>query len=81
MPSSSHRLKGNHGSESKLLQFWTTIRLRIFVAAAAKQCGQSLSAFVREACWLRAQAVLDEKTQERLDRQATREETKHLRRQ
>jgi len=79
MRSSSHRLMGNHGSKSKLLQLWTTVRLRIFITAAAKQCGQSVSAFVREASWSRAQAVLDERTAQRLERQATREETQHLR--
>lgn len=77
MPSNSHRSKRLTGkTKSPLFQFWTTLRLRLFLRAAAATAGTDMSTFVREAVWARCVQTLDEKTQARIERAVKREEEK-----
>lgn len=72
--SRSKRLTGK--TKSPLFQFWTTLRFRMFLRAAADKVGTDMSTFVREAVWARCVQVLDEKTQARIERAVKQEEEK-----
>lgn len=77
MPANSHRSKRLTGkTKSPLFQFWTTLRLRMFLRAAADQAGTDMSTFVREAVWSRCLETLDDKTQARIERAVKQEEEK-----
>jgi hypothetical protein len=71
MTGRSKRLTG-HGA-SPLLQVWTTIRLRVFLRAAAFKAQISQSEFTRLALWERIQKTLTEAEQRRVENEATRE--------
>ena len=80
MQSSSSRSKRLTGkTKSPLFQFWTTLRFRMFLRAAADVAGTDMSTFVREAVWSRCVQTLDEKTQTRIERAVKQEEEKRCR--
>lgn len=74
MRSESHRLKGNNGTTSKLIQFWLTIRLRVYLVRASKVAKRNLSQFIREAIWEKCQRTLSEEQLERAERAAIKAE-------
>ena len=69
--SKSKRLTGK--GTSPLLQLWTTVRLRVFLRAAANKAAVSQSEFTRLALWERIQQVLSPAEQRRLEVEASRE--------
>jgi hypothetical protein len=67
------RLRGN--GTSPLFQFWTTVRLRVFLRVAAAKADISQSEFVRLATWQRITDTLTEHEYKRCERMAAREAT------
>jgi hypothetical protein len=70
-PARNHRLTGD--GQSSLLQLWTTVRLRVFLRAAASKRELSQSAFVREAIWQAIERTLTPAEFRRCEAEATRE--------